>query len=166
MMQTQQNKWVWIALIVTLALSWEALRQPAPEISQPTRSLTPAQTLTLNAAKPMQISQSALHLSERTAWDSQYNLFATPIKVSPPASQKIATIKPPPPQAPPLPFVYLGRIKIGENEGILLDINEEVTPVQQGDVLLGGQYRVQTIQAKQIQFLYQPLNQLQTLSLP
>lgn len=166
MMQIQQNKWIWIALIVTLALSWEALRQPAPEISQPTRSLTPAQTITLNAAKPLQMSQLALHLTERTTWDSQYNLFTTPIKAPPPASQKITTIKPLPPQAPPLPFAYLGRIKIGENEGILLDIDGEVTPVQQGDVLLGGQYQVQTIQAKQIQFLYQPLKQLQTLSLP
>ena len=78
----------------------------------------------------------------------------------------IKTLPPPPPQAPPLPFVYLGRIKIADSDGILLNIDGEVTPIQQGDYLLGAQYQVQAIQAKQVLFLYKPLNQVQVLNIP
>jgi hypothetical protein len=166
MMQTPQNKWIWVALLVTLVLSWEALRHPVAEISQPTRSLSPAQTRNLDAVKPVQENQQLLVLTKRAAWDSHYNLFASPPIVTPPISEKIVAIKPPAPQAPPLPFTYVGRIKIGDNDGVLLNIDGEVSPIQQGDYLLGEQYQVQVIQAKQIQFLYKPLNQVQILNMP
>jgi hypothetical protein len=48
----------------------------------------------------------------------------------------------------------------------MLDVQGEVTPIKQGDVLQ-GQYKVQAIVESvaglQIQFLYIPLNQTQTL---
>jgi hypothetical protein len=166
MMQTPQNKWIWVALLVTLVLSWEALRHPVAEISQPTRSLSPAQTRILDTVKPVQKDQQLLPLTKRTAWDSHYNLFAPPPIAAPPVSEKTVEMKPPAPQAPPLPFTYVGRIKIGDNDGVLLNIDGEISPIQQGDNLLGELYQVQGIQAKQIQFLYKPLNQVQILNMP
>ena len=69
--------------------------------------------------------------------------------------------------APPLPFQYLGRINTGDSKGVLLNIRNEVTPIQTGDILL-GQYLVQAITESetgvQVQFLYQPLQQVQTLT--
>ena len=48
----------------------------------------------------------------------------------------------------------------------MLNVDGEVMPIQTGDILL-GQYKVQAINESaaglQIQFLYVPLNQVQTL---
>jgi hypothetical protein len=164
MMQTQHNKWIWIALLITLLLSWEALRHPSNEISQPTRQLSNVQMARLTMQQTSQAPQE-LHLQERTLLESQYDLFAVPF-VPAPINKKALVTKAPPPQAPPLPFQYLGRIKIGDSDGILLNIDGEVSPIKQGDYLLGEQYQVQSIQAKQVQFLYKPLNQVQILNLP
>jgi hypothetical protein len=76
-------------------------------------------------------------------------------------------VKAPEPAAPALPFKYLGRISAGASDGVMLNVQGEVTPIQKGDILL-GQYRVQSIKESvgtlQIQFLYLPLKQIQTLS--
>lgn len=169
MKQTPQNKWIWLALVVTLALSWEALRHPAAEISQPTRQLTTLQAAEIRHSTPIQTQAPALQITKRNVFESQYNLFATPFAKPPLDSQESVVIKappPPPPQAPPLPFAYLGRIKIGDSDGILLNIDGEVSPIQLGDHLLSDQYQVQAIQAKQVLFLYKPLNQVQVLNIP
>jgi hypothetical protein len=69
--------------------------------------------------------------------------------------------------APPLPFKYLGRMQAGSGNGVMLNVQGEVTPIKQDDMLL-GQYKVQSITEAgtnlQIQFLYLPLNQIQTLN--
>ena len=100
---------------------------------------------------------------------SQVDLFALPKQaIQAAAKTKIQpAFKAPPPVAPPLPFQYLGRINTGDNKGVLLNIRNEVTNIQTGDILL-GQYLVQAINETetgvQVQFLYQPLQQVQTLT--
>lgn len=151
------------ALFVTLWLTWRSYQQDhVIEISQPTRVLNIAQ----NDAQQRTGKADQLILKQRDSSASIDNLFSIPPrKVLP--QIKISTIKAPPAVAPALPFKYLGRMLVGADNGVMLDVQGEVTPIQQGDVLL-GQYKVQAINENsgglQIKFLYLPLNQMQTLS--
>ena len=157
------------ALVVTLWLTWHGIQKDKEmEISQPTRVLNTSQrdTKVFEA-----IDNKKLQLKIRNIPSSTENLFSTQHQAITPtirtttfkASESVAPI------APPLPFKYLGRMFAGSGSGVMLNVQGEVTPIQIGDVLL-GQYKVQSIQdsagALQIQFLYLPLKQIQTLSAP
>jgi hypothetical protein len=58
-------------------------------------------------------------------------------------------------------------MQAGSGNSVILNVQGEVTPIQQDDMLL-GQYKVLSITetgtSLQIQFLYLPLNQIQTLN--
>jgi hypothetical protein len=161
-MLTKRQLILTTALFVTLLLTWQSRKhEQSIEISQPTSVLNTVQT---NAQKLVS-NNAQLILKNRDLPDSSENLFSTPIKTLPQASNTVLIA--PKPVAPPLPFKYLGRMLVGTGSGVMLNVQGEVTPIQQGDVLL-GQYRVQAIHesagALEIQFLYLPLNQTQTLS--
>jgi hypothetical protein len=159
---TKRNLILFSALLVTLWLTWRTHEQAQTiALAGPTREL---EVNVLPNKAPQPISQ--LVLSDREIAPSQNNLFDTPaVPVQAPSKQ--AVYKAPPPMAPPLPFKYLGRMQAGESSGVMLNVQGEVTPIQQGDMLL-GQYQVQSITetgtSLQIQFLYLPLNQIQTLN--
>ena len=174
---TRQSILIWVALLITLALSWHTYQQ---EQSQETGTKLVLPTRVLSQQSSQQQAQQQfsasiindaqpLQLSARQSVQSQIDLFAVPkqaIQVT--ATKKIQpAFKAPPPMAPPLPFQYLGRINTGDSKGVLLNINNEVTPIQTGDILL-GRYLVQAITESesgvQVQFLYQPLQQVQTLT--
>jgi hypothetical protein len=158
---TRKNILLLSALLVTLWLTWRTHEQEqAVALAAPTREL-PA-----NAAPNMASQSDQLVLSAREIAPSQTNLFDTPpIPVQAPSKQVV--YKAPPPMAPPLPFKYLGRMQAGSGNGVMLNVQGEVMPIQQDDMLL-GQYKVQSITetgtSLQIQFLYLPLNQIQTLN--
>ncbi len=158
---TKRNILLLSALLVTLWLTWRSHEQEQTiALAEPTRELT------ANASPSASQPISQLVLSARKIALTQTNLFDTPpVLIQAPAKQ--AVLKAPPPSAPALPFKYLGRMQTGEGIGVMLDIRGEVTPIQQGDILL-GLYKVQSISKTgtdlQIQFLYLPLNQIQTLN--
>jgi hypothetical protein len=161
-MLTKRQLILTTALFVTLLLTWQSRKhEQSIEISQPTRVLNTVQT----DAQKLASNNAQLILKNRDLPDSSENLFSTPIKALPQASNTVLIA--PKPVAPPLPFKYLGRMLVGTGSGVMLNVQGEVTPIQQGDVLL-GQYRVLAIHenagALEIQFLYLPLNQTQTLS--
>lgn len=170
---TRQSMLIWAALLITLGLSWHTYQQEqsqktGTQVVLPTRVLSQQQaqqqsfTPIINHAQPLQ-------LSARQSVQSQIDLFAVPKKaIQVAAAKKIQPpFKAPPPMAPPLPFQYLGRINTGISKGVLLNINNEVAPIQTGDIVL-GQYLVQAITETetgvQVQFLYQPLKQVQILT--
>lgn len=71
-------------------------------------------------------------------------------------------LPPPPPTAPPLPFVYIGKL---EEEGrITVFLAREGTnySVKQGDQI-DGVYRIDHVSAQAVVFTYLPLNIRQTL---
>jgi hypothetical protein len=158
---TKRNILLLSALLVTLWLTWRSHEQEQSiALAEPTREL--AANVLPSASQPT----SQLVLSARKIALSQTNLFDTPpVLIQAPAKQVV--FKAPPPSAPPLPFKYLGRMQAGEGIGVMLDVRGEVTPIQQGDILQ-SQYKVQSITKTatglQIQFLYLPLNQIQTLN--
>lgn len=164
---TRRNYILTAALLVTLWLTWVSLQAPkTPDISAPTRELP-------SSMQAHRASDTSLVLSKRDIAPSVANLFETP--VVPKQITRAATFKAPPPVAPPLPFKYLGRVQAVGNDatlndltlGAMLDVQGEVVRIQQGDTVL-GQYRVlairETADGLQIQFLYLPLKQTQTLN--
>lgn len=77
-----------------------------------------------------------------------------------PLAQQI--VEAPPPQAPPLPFHFLGRHEEAGQTTIFLQHNEQNLVVQVGDTL-AGQYKVESLKGTTLSLIYLPLNQLQNL---
>ena len=170
---TRQSILIWAAFLITLALSWHTYQQEqaqklGKQMVLPTRVLSLQQAQQQSFA-PIINNAQPLKLSARQSVQSQTDLFAVPKQAIQIAATKKTqpAFKAPPPLAPPLPFKYLGRINTSNSKGVLLNVHNEVTPIQTGDILL-GQYLVQAITESetgvQVQFLYQPLQQVQTLT--
>jgi hypothetical protein len=156
-----KNLILFSALLVTIWLAWRA-----PTDSDDIALTARVQNATTPANKTDVAEQFALQ--NRVIAPSQLDLFG----VTKPAAMfkspvKVAQKPPLVPVAPALPFKILGRMQVGDGSQVLLNVNNEVTPVAIGDILL-GQYKVLAIQnnanGTQIQMLYLPFNQVQTLN--
>lgn len=85
---------------------------------------------------------------------------------APPPPPVVETIPEPPPkpEAPPLPFRYLGRLdERGKPAIFYLARGEEILPVRSGQVI-DGTYRVGKVDDKQLSFIYLPLKTRQFLT--
>jgi len=71
-------------------------------------------------------------------------------------------LPPPPPQAPPLPFTYLGKMIDGEQTTVFLTRQDRNYVVRLGDTL-DGSYRVEKIEEDRVALTYLPLGTEQTL---
>lgn len=69
-----------------------------------------------------------------------------------------------PPEAPPLPFTYLGRLVDQGQVTVYLAEEDRNLAVRQGDVI-NGTYRVKRISPSAVTFIYIPMNTQQTLEL-
>lgn len=90
---------------------------------------------------------------------SQWAATTKPVVVN-----KEAELPPLPPQAPPLPFRFLGRYKDAGQSVIFLQYNDQSLVVRQGDTL-GEQYKVEQLDGATLSLRYLPLNQMQSLDL-
>lgn len=72
---------------------------------------------------------------------------------------------PPAPSAPPLPFKYLGRMVDGPRTVVFLERNLESLVAAAGDTL-DGVYRIESVGETAVHFVYLPLEQKQSLSIP
>jgi hypothetical protein len=66
------------------------------------------------------------------------------------------------PKAPPLPFVYMGKMLDGKAVTAFVSMGGQTHLLHGGDTL--REYRVEAISAKEITFVYLPLNEKQRLS--
>lgn len=83
---------------------------------------------------------------------------------TPPRTARAAAVPPPAaPVAPPLPFEYAGRIEGREGPTFLLSRGPESFAVHAGEAI-DGDYRLETVSADTLTFVYVPLNERQTLS--
>jgi hypothetical protein len=73
------------------------------------------------------------------------------------------SLPPPPPQAPPLPFTYLGKMIDGETTTVFLASQDRNFVVRRGDTL-DGSYRVEAIEEGGMALTYLPLGARQTLA--
>jgi hypothetical protein len=82
--------------------------------------------------------------------------FAPPAEAAPPQP-------PVKPAAPPLPFVYLGKVIEDGKLAVFLSRGEENLSVRAGDTI--GEYRVDAVTENEIRFTYLPLKTKQSLPL-
>lgn len=68
------------------------------------------------------------------------------------------------PTAPPLPFIYMGKLTENGNMSVFLTRNDKPYVVHIGDVI-EGVYRIDAIRSTLLEMTYLPLNQKQTLSM-
>lgn len=73
----------------------------------------------------------------------------------------------PPPEAPPLPFTYLGKLKDNEDNGgtrVFIATKDRNLVVKAGDVI-DGTYRIEAIGPTAMTFRYLPMDKQQTLEI-
>lgn len=78
----------------------------------------------------------------------------------------VAPPPPPPakPKAPPLPFLYLGKLDEGGEIRVFLNYQGRHLIARVGDVI-NDTYRVEDIAGGRMSFLYQPLEEIQVLAI-
>jgi hypothetical protein len=86
------------------------------------------------------------------------NPFAAHSWTPPPPPQVVRVVVP---KAPPLPFVYMGKMLDGKAITAFVSMGGQTHLLHGGDTL--RDYRVEAISAKEITFVYLPLNEKQRL---
>jgi len=148
------------ALVLAAAASMVAGREkPAPEVVQVTpRPIRPA------AAASPDIDLTKL---ERAALAAPGNdpfapkSFAPP---PPPAPVARASAPPQPPSAPPLPFVYAGKVTQDGKTEVYVTRGDNLISIAPGENI-DAEYRVDAVTASSISFTYLPLKTVQSLEL-
>ncbi|MCQ9374762.1 hypothetical protein NMQ14_10940 [Methyloversatilis sp. XJ19-13] len=106
----------------------------------------------------------------RAAAEVGRDLFATHsfLPPAPTATEQAAMAArkgpPPAPVAPPLPFRYQGKLMEEGGITVFLAQGDRILPARTGD-LLNNQYRVESVTAAAITFMFEPLKQRQTLTI-
>lgn len=90
--------------------------------------------------------------------------WTAPVKVAVVKVQPVVVVPEPPPQAPALPFRFLGRYIEDGQTVVFLQHNEQNFAAKIGEVLQQT-YKVQAITASAMTFVYLPLNQTQNLDI-
>ena len=93
---------------------------------------------------------------------SNANPFATRSWEPPPPPPPVQVVRPVTPKAPPLPFVYMGKMLDGKAVTAFVSLGGQTHLLHGGDTL--RDYRVEAISVKEITFVYLPLNEKQRLS--
>ncbi|MCL4472159.1 MAG: secretion system X translation initiation factor [Sulfuricella sp.] len=107
-------------------------------------------------ASELQLDKLARTSSREEATD----IFSSKSWYVPPPPPKPAPL--PPPAAPPLPFVYLGKMLEDGKSLVFLSKKERNLVVKEGDVI-DGTYRVESIHPSAMTLTYMPLNMTQIL---
>lgn len=175
-----------MCLIATIALSVKAWRAPegqsamaAVSVARHDAALTASSVRSTarrdRAKSPGKATQAA---SEKTSneklaalrkpmsLESRNNPFAASSWLPPPPPPvQAAPEPPPPPTAPPVPYVYLGKLDGSTlKPRVFLSSGDQLLIVSQGEVV-DGQYRVESISDADIVLMYLPLNQRQVISM-
>lgn len=160
------------ALVVTLALViWvgQEPEEPAPRARAPAEpragARAPGSQGERSAATPAPVQPGSLGLNRGgPAMEKREirDIFAAQTwHVEPPPTPAAAAV----PQAPPLPFTYLGKlIDRGQVTVYLASGEDRNLAVRQGDVI-DGVYRVRRITPNAVTFVYIPMNKQQTLEI-
>lgn len=159
------NRGLLIALAATLAAVWYASgleEASAPELASPAAEVR----RTVRAAQPAQADAPEIRRAPEPAVVAvSRDLFAEHSFLPPPAPDKaLRPAKPPPPMAPPLPFRYQGRLVEAAGTTVFLTQGDRMLVARAGD-LLGNQYRVESVSASAVTFIFEPLKQRQTLTI-
>jgi hypothetical protein len=148
-----------VTLVLVAAASMVAGRErPALEVVQPRSAVTaPA------AGTAADIDLAKLERREATA--PQIDPFAPRSFAPPPVREaRVRTAEPAAPSAPPLPFVYFGKVTENGKTDVFVMRDDEVIGIVAGGKI-DDQYRVDAISDSSISFTYLPLKMQQSLDL-
>jgi hypothetical protein len=124
-----------------------------PEREQARGTATGSTNVT--GAQPQADASRGLQLPERSGLSrARGELFGAP---PPPPRQIEAAAKAEAPVAPPMPYRFVGKVRQGGEEQVLVSKGDIVFAVKEGETL-DGAYRVLSIRADSIELLYLPLN--------
>jgi hypothetical protein len=148
------------ALVLAAAASVVAGREkPAPEVVQVT-----ARPIRPGAAASPDIDLTKL---ERAALAAPGNDPFAPKSFAPPpqpAPVARASAPPQPPSAPPLPFVYAGKVTQDGKTEVYVTRGDNLISIAPGENI-DAEYRVDAVTASSISFTYLPLKTVQSLEL-
>ena len=155
-----------VMMVAVLVMKWTGGQDragPAPGAFPGDRAQPEANPEASASAEP----QRALdRLPSRGIPAAAHNPFFAPPQVQPPPQLQPATrdasAPPPKPQAPPLPFTYLGRIRSGGTTTVFLARQNRESVARVGSIL-DDTYRVEKIDEDRLVLVYLPLGTQQTL---
>ncbi len=150
-----------LIIVATVATGLAIIFAPEDDV-KPTPQLTntskKVQSLSITSSPEPKPSKT-LALSPRTGEKSvTVDLF----KIDEPPENK--SKKKEKPVAPPLPYVYMGKMIDNKNQTVFLTRNEKPYVVHSGD-LLDGTYRIDSIEPPSMEITYLPLNEKQYLNI-
>lgn len=156
-----------VALLATLAASWWAVNEESGvEVVQPVERAARSATAARQGKSAAVQAPSAGNLSRldaaRAAWPELADPLARIVSFAPPPPPPVA-MAPAEPQAPPLPFHYVGAIDDAEGKAVFLLEGTQVRLARQGEEI-AGRYRVERITPSAVEFTYLPLKKIQTLN--
>ncbi len=165
-----RQRWVILALLMGLTLAavvWVGQDEDQPVAVQPKKNhvATKAHGVRMAAVKKDEGSSNILNMEklQRTPMaESDNELFAAKSWYVPPPPPPTKPISPPPPTAPPLPFVYMGKLIEDGQQVVFLSKQERNYVVKRGDTL-DNTYRVDEINGRVMNLTYLPMNIKQTL---
>jgi hypothetical protein len=151
-------------LLATLVASGENQRR---ELSQPAASATVPVPPAQESSEELDVEK----LQRPRRADAIVDVFAArtppvpaPVPVAAPIVVPEPSPPPAPPAAPPLPFRFVGKFVEEGATRLLLASGEKEVEVSGGETL-DGIYRVESVSADSVVFIYLPLNAAQTLEL-
>ncbi|MCK9984501.1 MAG: hypothetical protein AzoDbin1_00973 [Azoarcus sp.] len=155
-------------LLATLAASWWAVNEDAGELAvvQPVeRAARPQSASGQGASAEVPASSGgglAILDAERAPWPELADPLARIVSFAPPPPPSVS-MAPAAPQAPPLPFRYVGAIDDAQGRAVFLLEGTQVRLARPGEEI-AGRYRVERITPSAVEFTYLPLKKLQTLN--
>lgn len=157
-----------ITLVTTLAASWWALDEDGGDVAvvQPVERATrqpagPARGE--GAAARSAVSGNGLAPLEggRAPWPELTDRLARIVSFAPPPPP-VSTVRAEP-QAPPLPFRYVGIIEDAQGTAVFLLDGTQVRMARPGEQI-ASRYKLERITPAVVEFTYLPLKKLQTLN--
>ena len=172
-MNIGERAFFWMAL-ATAALMVLYLVPPVnQEVVAPAKTAAAKNRAALTSAKPTESAKQSVttvlkilprNHDEDAPGSFMSERWTVPVKVAVVKAQPVVVLPEPPPQAPALPFRFLGRYVEDGQTVVFLQHNELNFAVRVGDVLQQD-YKVQAVTASAITFVYLPLNQSQNLEI-
>jgi len=142
--------------IIASVVEWPG-SAPTPDTAE---AVTPARRSGLSPAGPAPVAPS-LPATRAAFGPPVSNLFAVH-RPRVPAPLPAAPAVAPAPKAPPLPFLYQGKLLEQDRVVVFVSLGTRTHLLRRGDVV--DDYRVVDITASEARFVYLPLNEQQRLN--
>lgn len=160
----RKQRWVLLVVMLGLTLSaaaWvsqdDAAAEPVSVVRPvPAQNVAPPDRDKTEAVTDLKPNKLQREVKDEVAAD----LFEAKSWYVPPPPPK--PLPPPPPSAPPLPFVYMGKLIEDGLLTVFLTKQERNYVVKAGDTI-DGMYKVEEVNPRMMTLVYLPLNIKQTL---